>query len=235
MSATHNYIKKVINNKFGSEDISIVDYGCGSGDLLNFININQIKSYVGYEVSNACINSAKNTFKNNKLKFKKIKKNHIPSIGQDNSIDLIVLVGVLQYMTDIEISNFLIEAKRVLVKNGIIIASCATDRWVYKIFNIYRLFIPNFYINRTKLVLKLENAGFKIELEKEKGLIIAPLFSNIFSLFFDALDRLFFNSKGTLGPIGKKSRKLIKPFISKEFSLPIDFGYTLFISASIIK
>ena len=229
MSATHNYIKKIITDNFGSKKINIVDYGCGSGELLNHLEKKSIKNYCGFEVGDDCLDKAQASFQSKKIDFKKINKKKLPRLGYKKSVDLIVSVGVLQYMSDKEINYLLKEAKRVLTKNGIIVLSCAVDHRIYKAFNLYQFLIPNHYINRKKILNKIKNAGFSIDLEVEKGLLIAPLFSNIFSLFFDGLDRVIFKTKGTIGPIGIIARKVIKPFIMLEYKLPIDFGYTFYI------
>lgn len=233
MSATHFFIKNIIENHFGLQKISVIDYGCGSGELLNYLEKRKIEKYCGFDVGGDCLRVAKEVFLNKKYLFKRINKRRPPWLGKNNSIDLIVLIGVLQYMTSEEVDHLLKESKRVLTKNGIIIISCAIDHYLYKIFNLYRFFIPNHYIDRKKLISKLKEFDFIIDIEKEKGLIVAPLFSNIFSLFFDAFDRVIFKTRGTIGPVGLIARKLADLLIKQEYKLPIDYGYTLFIKGKL--
>ncbi len=231
MSITHSYIRNLLISRFHNKKISIVDYGCGNGDLLNFIDKN-IKKYVGYEISDDCLKVAQNKFKHKKYSFNKIHSKKVPKLGAKNSVDLVILIGVIQYMTGSEISQLLKEAKKVLKKNGILIITCAVDHKFYKIFNIYQLFLPNNYINRKSIIAKIEKNNFTVEYSLEKGVLIAPFFSNIISFFFDAIDRVVLNNRGKIGPVGSIARKIFYPFIKLEYKIPIDYGYTLYIVAN---
>lgn len=229
MSNTHNYISNLINQYFGDKKITVVDYGCGNGFFIDYLNINNIIRYTGYEVSKDCLVIANKKYKNKKINFKKIEKKMVPNLGKKNSIDLIILIGVIQYMTNSELNHFFKEVNKVLKKNGIIIFSCAVDHLIYKIFNIYQFLTPNQYINRKRIIKKMKHFDLIPKLQVEKGLFIAPIFSNIFSIFFDAFDRIFLGSRGKIGPFGLLVRRIINPLIWLEHQLPFDYGYTLYI------
>src|SRR5690606_18668508 len=130
---------------------------------------------------------------------------------------------------DSEIDHVVSEAHRVLRKGGVLVASCVTDHWIYRITNMYQLFFPNRYINRNSLVKQLQAQDLSIEHNEEKGLLIGPLFSHGLVIFFDAIDKLLFRNQGKLGPIGITMRQLFKPLMMLEYQVPIDFGYTLFL------
>lgn len=228
MSANHKYIQNLLNNYLPNGKATIVDYGCGNGDLLNYLDTQNIVKYTGYDVSKDCLHIAKNNHFGNKYKFKRIDLQKLPNLGTNNSVDLIILVGVVQYMSNQEINHLLKEAKKVLKNDGILVVSCAVDHDIYKFFNIYRIFLPNNYINRKQLINKANKNNLISVFNKEKGLVIAPLFSNIFSLFFDSIDRFILGNRGKIGIVGSTARKLIQPLIELEYLIPVDFGYTLY-------
>ncbi|MFZ1721704.1 MAG: class I SAM-dependent methyltransferase [Microgenomates group bacterium] len=231
MSATHNYFVDTISHHFGGKKISIIDFGCGSGDLLNFISPNTIKKYQGFDINKNAIVKANANHKNKNFSFKIISPKTIVNFGKKNSVDTIVLIGVIQYLSDRELEWVLSESLRTLTKDGIFILSCAVDHSVYRFFNLYRFFIPHHFVHRNALIRKLETSGFDIISAKERGLLIAPFFSNILVLFFDAFDQLFLKTKGELGPVGKSIRAFFAPIIAFEHTVSIDFGHTLFVTA----
>ena len=79
------------------------------------------------------------------------------------------------------------------------------------------------------ILTEIEKAKLRTIYQQERGFLIAPLFSNIISFFFDAADKVLFRTKGTLGPIGTFARKIINPLITLEYLLQIDYGYTLYL------
>lgn len=219
-------------NRFGTQKkLDIIDYGCGNGILLEMIPSQRINSYVGYEVSPAALKVAQCKYSSEKHRFLSFEPGKPPQLGKRKSADLVILVGVLQYMTNEEIVFILKEAKKVLRDGGIIIASCVTDHRIYRWTNLYQFILPNRYLNRKWLVQELSSAGLKVEYAREKGLIIGPLFSHGLVIFFDAIDKILFNNRGKLGPIGIFVRQLFKPLMKAEYTVPLDFGYTLFIVA----
>ena len=78
---------------------------------------------------------------------------------------------------------------------------------------------------------KLRKAGFNVEYQKESGLILGPLVSHNFTLIPDALDKILFSTKGTLGILGRTFRKISTPLMALEYLVPLDYGYTLYIKA----
>jgi len=74
-----------------------------------------------------------------------------------------------------------------------------------------------------------------VELQQERGILFAPIFSNFISLLFDSVDRFVLNTRGELGVFGRIIRKLFYPLLLLEQQLPVDFGYTLFVRAERLK
>lgn len=229
-SPTHNELiqklPKLINRK-----LSIIDYGCGEGELLNYLDLSKIKSYIGYDVTTSSISIAKKYWSNHKnIEFELINKKALPNFGENNSLDFIFLIGVAQYLTQKEILYVLQESYRALKPGGKIFITCSSDHFIYKFLNIYRFFIPNSFINRNSFLKICRQNNLEIEEAYEKGLFLTPLFSNVLVFFFDALDKLLFKTQGKLGPIGRNIRSLCAPLIRMEYLLKIDYGYTLFVT-----
>lgn len=234
MQASYKLILEIFNRTIPPKTkVSILDYGCGDGALLKIISKKRILKYHGLDINPFSISSAQKKFIRQKnVKFSLIKNKKRFSLGKANSYDVIFAIGVLQYMQDDEINHFISEAAKVLKKNGSLIISCAADHKIYKILDLYNLILPHRLINRKKLAKQLKICGFEQVYEQEKGLIISPFFSHILVIFFDLLDKILFRTKGTLGPIGKSTRILVSPVTKLEYKLPIDYGYTLFISSN---
>jgi SAM-dependent methyltransferase len=230
-SPTHTRLARSLDQIAGQ--LSIVDYGCGEGELLHYLPWTKLKSYTGFEINPASLaHAGENWSALKKASFTLINKKKLPALGNSNSVDAVFLVGVIQYLPTQDLNHVLMEAMRVLKPGGKLLISCTTDHWVYQWLNIYRLFLPHFAINRQALLQKITQHGLKVKQQYERGLMLTPFFSNIFIFFFDALDKVFYHTKGELGPIGRKMRAAWVPIISREFTWNIDYGYTLFIEAT---
>lgn len=227
---SYTIIEELIKKHSPRLGVSILDYGCGNGTLLNTIDLEHIRSYVGLEVNSAALSVAKAKYKNfKKIQFVKINTKALPDFGPENSLDVVILVGVFQYLKPDEIEHVFKQSQKSLKKGGVLIASCVVDHWIYRVTNLYRLFLPNFYLNRKKLLDTAKKHSFKILMSQERGLIIGPFFSHFIVIFFDAIDKILFRNKGKLGPIGSFVRKLWKPIMYLEYKIPLDYGYTLFV------
>ncbi len=231
-SPTHTLLARSLN-RITADQLTIVDYGCGEGELLQYLPLAKLKTYTGFEINPASLAHAQKNWSGlKKASFTLINEKKLPPLGSLNSLDAIFLVGVVQYLPTRDLNHVLTEAMKVLKPGGKLLISCTTDHWVYQWLNIYRLFLPHFAINRQALLQKITQSSLKVEKQYERGLILSPFFANIFIFFFDALDKIFYQTKGELGPIGRKMRTIWMPVISAEFTWNIDYGYTLFIEAT---
>lgn len=212
------------------KSVDIIDYGCGSGYLLNVLPSKKIGRYWGLETSASAIKSAKNFFKKKNIKFQLVdvkKPLELPS----KKVDVVIAIGVLQYMTDKQINEFINQSSRVLKKGGHLLVSCVSNHLVYKYTNLYGLVLPNRFIKRDWIIDKIHGKSFEVKANFERGLLFGPLFYHNLVIFFDLLDKIIFRTKGTLGLFGKTSRKIAYFIADFEYLIPVDFGYTLYIDA----
>ena len=230
---TYEIMTKLLTSEIAvKKKISILDYGCGSGYLLSILPKVAVKKYCGYETSKSAIDVAKKQFR----------KQHIASfIYVDTSqklrlpnrnMDVVIAIGVLQYMSKSQILELISECSKVLKKGGVVLISCVSDHLLYKMINLYGLVIKNSFVNRKWLLECLKKYGFKVKYSQEKGLLFGPLFYHNIVLIFDILDKLLYRTKGTLGPFGKSSRKVAAKIASLENKIPINLGYTLYLKAT---
>ena len=232
---THPTYYKMIHLMLSSfrknQKINLLDYGCGNGYLFSILPKEKINKYSGYDVSKNSIETAKKIINYKNASFKLIDPEKPLNLGDSNSEDVVIAIGVLQYLKDEEIDAFINESHKVLKKGGILLISTVVDHIIYKILNIYGLVLPNKFINRDNIIKKLKNANFNVEYQKESGLIIGPLVSHNLTIIPDALDKIFFSTKGSLGIFGGTFRKISTPLMALENLVPLDYGYTLYIKA----
>ena len=229
---TYIVIMDLINETFPGGRLNILDYGCGDGFFLGVIPKDRICHYDGYDVNPRSIEVAKQrNASENAVNFYHIDKEKMPTFEKSKNIDVIILIGVLQYMSNREITNLFCCAGKILRQGGILIASCTPEHWLYKLMNLYRFISPHCYIKRTKLISQIEQSGLSVVHQKEKGIFISPLFSGVVFLFFDLLNKIIFRKDGSLGPISRGIRSFVNPLLKAEYLLPVDFGNTLFIKA----
>ena len=98
------------------EKINILDIGCGEGSLVNYLN-NPHKNITGIDISQKCINKAKNNNKkNDNIKFICTSFENFDS--KKVLYDGIIFCATLHHM---DMEKALIKSKNLLIKNGIII------------------------------------------------------------------------------------------------------------------
>ena len=159
---------------------SILDIGCNTGASLNnlFSEMkNPITKCFGIDSNNYAIDLAKKKYK--EYSFRTYDGISIPF--DNNSFDHIMIHHVIGHVENPE--SLVIEAKRVLVKNGTI--SIVTPNWWYKFFqvlvNCYNSFSPDITILRYYSNNMLNNLMTKNGFQTHKISNIGPS-PNIFKL-----------------------------------------------------
>ncbi len=232
MHPTYLFWKGIISDLLKHDQISILDYGCGNGILLDLLDTKRVKKYQGYDTSADAVSVGQAKYRSNsKIKLFTIKPSTQPKFGGANTYDLVILIGVFQYLEKGEIEHVISEAKRTLKKDGYLMFSTVLDDSFYKYINLYRFVFPNHYINRLKMENSLKKAGFKLRVSKARGLILGPLVSHGLVIPFDAIDHYIFGVRGKIGTLGKLVRLIAFPFMYLELLLPLDLGYTWYVVA----
>ncbi len=209
----------------------IIDYGCGSGDLLAAIGSANLKKYVGYDVNHHSLTILRRTWSDKHVRVQLVDERCPLNLGRTNRFDAVVSIGVWQYLSDHQIKRLCTQAHRVLRQDGVFIFSCAHRSWWYRLINVYALVLPHRDFSRSEVETTLINAGFKVKKIRARGLFFNPLFSYCLVFFFDAIDKIVFRTQGTLGPIGRWVRDKARPLLDWELELGSDRGYTLFVEA----
>lgn len=212
---------------------NVLDFGCGNGVIVDLLGIKYFSRYLGMDTSRNSISVGRlNYSKTKKINFKVINPGQMPSFGEKDTWDIVILVGVFQYLTDLEIDHVINESKRTLRKGGKLIFSTVLDTPIYRYLNAYQLVFPNRYINRKNLTQKLSKSNFKIETDIARGLLVGPLVSHALVIPFDAVDHFLLGVKGKIGLLGKVIRVIMFPLMYLELLIPIDYGYTWYVIAN---
>lgn len=231
LNPSYEYISELLARHAPKGTLHIIDYGCGNGYLLDVIPSERIENYTGFDVSSDSIRVAQERNLPSRFQFKQIEAGSVPVLGKPSNADVVILVGVLQYLTEKEIKEVIVQAQKVLRPGGVFIASCVVDHPIYVWANLYQFVFPNKYIHRNTLLRMLQEKHFRIEKASEKGLFLNPFVFHGLVIFFDAIDRFLFGVRGRLGFLGTGIRRIVLPLLRLEFKLPFDFGYTLFLVA----
>lgn len=114
----HNLVLKNIRRNFEAEDIKILDAGCGTGGLLDFLKSNNFNNLEGFDICEYAVNHCKardlNVIQGNIIKTDKIK--------ESNSYNVIVSNDTFYFFSSTEErKDILNQFYNVLKKDGIVI------------------------------------------------------------------------------------------------------------------
>lgn len=153
-------IFEAIENLSLKKELSLLDIGSADGYLLSFLNNKLgLKQAVGIEPSLDCIGlkTAKNI-------------NLVAGVGEtlpfsDSAFDIIVAASVIDHLKDV--NKFLIESRRVLRKNGLLIITAIIPFYdkmanIFKIDNGLHPHIKTFSLSNIKEVLESHNFGISL-------------------------------------------------------------------------
>ncbi|HNM33978.1 MAG TPA: CDP-glycerol glycerophosphotransferase family protein [Chitinophagaceae bacterium] len=120
---------RIINNiihYFPNKQLSVIEIGTGTGMYLEKLLHLNLEQYDIYEINEGWKQYLKRTYGNNIvhiLEADGIRLNHTPN----QTIDVIHAHAVFVYLPIIQVLNYLVEATRVLVKNGLFIFDIIND------------------------------------------------------------------------------------------------------------
>lgn len=156
--------KVVLKNK------SVLDYGCGTGEILNFLSP---QSGVGYDPSKEMVNICRRKFKKSKtLKF-------VSSLNDVNQrFDQILMVDIIEHLTDV--AGELKTAMKLMKKNAQLVVSYVDSKWEVPLMILEKLNLkmpegPHRRISNAELVKTAKRNGLKLVSLDTTGLLISTL------------------------------------------------------------
>lgn len=161
-------IKRWLNGKK-----MIIDVGCGVGHLTTFWKA------IGIDYDKEALENAKKNFPNTKFIQSDVSRK-IPFA--DQSVDAIVCYNVLEHMTDRAREGFFEEARRVLKKEGIIIAAYIDEDFWFN--RLLALIFPNYGLNDPTHLVSWKLADFKEEIGRHFKIISTKMVSPYGKLIF---------------------------------------------------
>jgi len=210
----------------------IIDYGCGDASLAYYLPKGFISEYFGLDINENSIKVARSNHVARNFHFYHVRDKRVyPFSRIVKNADLVISIGVLQYLEREQILVFLKNSYSSLKPGGYLIVSTSVNHAVYRFLDLYRFLLPHRFVDRVEILDTIQKAGFDLCFVQERGLLLSPILMNFMSLFFDSIDKILFRNKGRLGPIGRKYREFASYLVSLEYNISIDYGYTLYIVA----
>lgn len=165
----YNWLNWVFDKINIKNNIKILEIGCGNG-ILWIKNIKKIPNNIEIvlsDISEGMINEVKNKINNKNFIFKIFDANSIPF--EDKYFDIIIANHMLYHVKDI--NKTLLEIKRTLKNNGLLIASTNGKNHLIELKKLVDKFLLNIDFNPNKL-----SKNFQLENGKK---YLKKYFSNI--------------------------------------------------------
>ena len=116
MSAT-SFRRKVVSKNITKNNVNVLDIGCGPAEILDSL---PIVNYFGYDINSAYINFAKKKYgKIGNFYCRKFTNKELKRLPR---FDHVLLLVILHHLDDKEIKQLILRIKKILKKNGNIIA-----------------------------------------------------------------------------------------------------------------
>ena len=150
----------------------IIDFGCGVG---NYSLLFQNSNYLGIEPLEACVVSASKKHAKSNIHFVCGDEKELLKLP-DESVDLIIAIGVLHHMVDEKVSSFAKEAIR-LLKPGA------------RLFTLDPVYYQNQNLIAKKVISMDRGKNIRYE-DRYLGLLLQPEYSNFSSQIYKNLLRI---------------------------------------------
>ena len=208
-----------------SKEKIVLEIGCSSGKLINEVVKLGKYNYIGSDAIKKHIYKLSNDYKNIPFIIFDLVKNPF----KKSICNALIMLNVLEHIKDD--NKALIEANKILSKDGILILEVPSGKFLYDEYDKKLLHFRRY--NMRDIIKKLEDAGFVIEKKTHLGFIIFPIFAII--KFFNK----FFKNEDTVIKQAKKSNNIFLKIlfnIEKKFQkLNMPFGIRCYICARKIK
>ena len=208
-----------------SENNTVLEIGCSSGNLIK--NIIQLKKffYIGSDAIKSYIYKLSSEYQNIPFIIFDLLKNPF----KESICDVVIMLNVLEHIKDDD--KALLEVNKILNNQGILILEVPSGKFLYDDYDRKLLHYRRY--NMKDIEKKLLNAGFKIETKTHLGFLVYPLFVTV-KLF----NKLFKNKNIVIKQAKASNNILLKILFNIEKKLKniyLPFGIRCFICARKIK
>lgn len=165
----HDLVLKTIKKHFSNLEPVIVDAGCGTGGLIQYLNQNGYDNTSGFDLSEFAVAHSKSKL----LQVIKGDLRKIEDLIERNSVDILILNDVLYFLTPLEQSSLLEKVHGLLNANGIVILNMPS----MKIFggNHDRVVGITERFEKDQIPMLLGNGKFLISTQKYWPFFLSPV------------------------------------------------------------
>lgn len=129
----HDLVLKTIEENFKDKNVKILDAGCGTGGMIDYLISNGFSNIEGFDLSEVAVSFCKN--KGYRVVVGDIKETE--SVMSSNKYDVIISNDTLYFFSDLDVQKRIISGfYNVLKKNGIIIMNLPAFRLLGGIHDI---------------------------------------------------------------------------------------------------
>ncbi len=119
--AKNDYRKWMLNQYIGTtENKRILDLGCGTADILDYFD--NAKQYVGIDINEKYITDNRKRFANRKECSFFCGDLNAYLEKEDQSFDLVLMMGVMHHISDEEVEKTMISVKRIISEGGVFVS-----------------------------------------------------------------------------------------------------------------
>jgi 2-polyprenyl-3-methyl-5-hydroxy-6-metoxy-1,4-benzoquinol methylase len=158
-------IKNILNQYLPRNNYNILDWGCGTG--ANFNILKQFGTVLGVDASKTAINECKSKGFNNVLL-----NDSINTFQTNIPIDLFTSFDVLEHLKDD--NKFLQNIHKIIKKDSYVLVTVPTYQFLWS--NLDEIVGHERRYNRSELISKFENNGFRVLKASYFNTILSPIF-----------------------------------------------------------
>ncbi|MFA4955738.1 MAG: class I SAM-dependent methyltransferase [Candidatus Methanoperedens sp.] len=167
--ASRHHAVSQLNNVINKKGSIILEVGSSSGYFLRDLKLTAPNAFI---VGSDCIFEPLERLAKNIQNIPLIQFDLTLCPLPDNSVDAVVLLNVLEHIEDDQ--KALQQLYRILKKNGIAVIEVPANPIIYDFYDEYLKHYRRYMID--ELIIKSENAGFKIKKASHLGFFLYPFF-----------------------------------------------------------
>lgn len=167
-SITINTVFDLMQTVSTEREITILDIGCGDGEMLRSIGLEAKKRkkkvrLIGWDIHEECLNQARSIDTIVQICFEQ--KNILKPLSEaPNSIDIIISTLTLHHLTNDEVTLFLQKSVE-MASMGIVINDLQRSRLAYRLFQCFSFFFIKGFVAKNDGLVSIQRGFVKKELE----------------------------------------------------------------------